>query len=75
MAVLLQVTSLACLSSLVTSGSAKLGVLAWPHIAKLRLLLFISFASALFSLLVLCLDISHLHALLPMDYSKMVNRY
>ena len=70
-----QVTSLACLSSLVTSGSAKLGVLAWPHIAKLRLLLFISFASALFSLLVLCLDISHLHALLPMDYSKMVNRF
>lgn len=68
----LQVTSVACLSSLVTSGTAKVGVSALPHFAKLRLLLFVSLAGALFSLLVIFLNISHLHALIPMDYSKMV---
>ena len=67
-----QITSVACLSSLVTSGTAKLGVSALPHFAKLRLLLFVSLASALFSALVIFLNISHLHALIPMDYSKMV---
>ena len=70
---LFQVTSVACLSSLVTSGTAKVGVSALPHFAKLRLLLFVSLAGALFSLLVIFLNISHLHALIPMDYSKMVN--
>ena len=65
---------MACLSSLVTSGTAKLGVSALPHFAKLRLLLFVSLASALFSALVIFLNISHLHALIPMDYSKMVNK-
>ena len=69
---LFQVTSVACLSSLVTSGTAKVGVSALPHFAKLRLLLFVSLAGALFSLLVIFLNISHLHALIPMDYSKMV---
>ena len=67
-----QVTSVACLSSLVTSGTAKLGLSALPHFAKLRLILFVSLASALFSLLLIFLNISHLHALIPMDYSKMV---
>ena len=60
------------MSSLVTSGTAKLGVSALPHFAKLRLILFVSLASALFSLLLIFLNISHLHALIPMDYSKMV---
>ena len=67
-----QVTSVACLSSLLTSGTAKLGVSALPHFPKLRLIIFVSLTSALFSLLVVFLNISHLHALLPMDYAKMV---
>jgi len=69
--VLVLVTSVACLSSLLTSGTAKLGVSALPHFPKLRLIIFVSLASALFSLLVVFLNISHLHALLPMDYAKM----
>ena len=67
-----QVTSLACLSSLVTAGTAKIALTALPHAPKLRFILFVSLASALFSLLVIFLNISHLHALLPMDYAKMV---
>ena len=67
-----QVTSVACLSSLVTAGTAKIALTALPHAPKLRFILFVSLASALFSLLVIFLNISHLHALLPMDYAKMV---
>ena len=69
-----QLTSVACLSSLLTSGSARLGLSALPHFPKLRLIIFVSLAAALFSLLVVFLNISHLHALLPMDYAKMVSR-
>jgi len=61
----------ACLSSVLTSGSARLGLSALPHFPKLRLIIFVSLAAALFSLLVVFLNISHLHALLPMDYAKM----
>ena len=67
-----QLTSVACLSSVLTSGSARLGLSALPHFPKLRLIIFVSLAAALFSLLVVFLNISHLHALLPMDYAKMV---
>jgi len=69
--ILVLLTSVACLSSLLTSGTAKLGVSALPHFPKLRLIIFVSIASALFSFLVVFLNISHLHALLPMDYAKM----
>ena len=69
-----QLTSVACLSSVLTSGSARLGLSALPHFPKLRLIIFVSLASALFSLLVVFLNISHLHALLPMDYAKMVSK-
>ena len=62
----LQITSVACLSSLITAGAAL------PQAPKLRFIMFVSLASALFSLLVIFLNISHLHALIPMDYSKMV---
>ena len=55
-----------------TAGTAKIALTALPHAPKLRFILFVSLASALFSLLVIFLNISHLHALLPMDYAKMV---
>ena len=61
-----QITSVSCLWCLLTAGSAL------PHAPNLRFILFVSLASALFSLLVIVLNISHLHALLPMDYAKMV---
>jgi hypothetical protein len=62
----------ACFTSLVSAGTARLSLSALPHIGKLRLLVVVSLFSSLFSLLVVFLNISHLHALLPMDYGKMV---
>ena len=70
---LFQITSVACFTSLLSAGTAKISVSALPHIPKLRLLVIVSVFSAMFSLLVVFLNISHLHALLPMDYGKMVS--
>ena len=62
-----------CSYQVAGAGKLSMSVSALPHLTKLRLILFVSLVSAFFSLLVLFLNISHLHALLPIDYSKMVN--
>ncbi|CAB4067896.1 unnamed protein product [Lepeophtheirus salmonis] len=69
--VLLVVTSVACLSTVLTAGTAKSGIFALPHFPRLRLIIFVSIFTILFTLFILFLNISHLHALLPVEYGKM----
>ena len=67
-----QVTSIACLSVVATSGTAKLGLFALPQFPRLRIMMFVCIFTALFTLFVLFLHISHLGAIMPFDTGRMV---
>ena len=66
-------TSIACLSTVVTAGTAKMGLFELPHFPRLRIMMFITIFTVIFTLFILFLNISHLYALLPVDYGKMVS--
>jgi hypothetical protein len=61
------------LSTLLTAGTAKTGLFALPHFPRLRLMMFVTVFAIIFTTFVIFLNISHLHALLPVDYGKMVS--
>lgn len=67
-------TSVACLSLVATTGSAKVGFFALPQFPRLRIMMFVCIFTILFTLFVLFLHISHLGSILPFDTGKMVGR-
>ena len=69
----LQVTSIACLSTVLTAGTAKMGLFALPQFQRLRIMVFVTVFTVVFTVFIIFLNISHLHALLPFDYGKMVS--
>ena len=69
----LQVTSLACLLTVLTAGTAKMGLFSLPHFPRLRIMMFITLFTVIFTVFILFLNISHLHTFMPVDYGKMVS--
>ena len=67
-----QVTSIACLSTVLTAGTAKMGLFALPHFPRLRIMMFITVFTVIFTVFILFLNISHLYTFFPVDYGKMV---
>ena len=70
---LFQVTSLACLLTVLTAGTAKMGLFSLPHFSRLRIMMFITLFTVIFTIFILFLNISHLHTFMPVDYGKMVS--
>ena len=50
-----------------------MGLFELPHFPRLRIMMFITIFTVIFTLFILFLNISHLYALLPVDYGKMVS--
>ena len=65
-------TSIACLSTVLTAGTAKMGLFALPHFPRLRIMMFITVFTVIFTVFILFLNISHLYTFFPVDYGKMV---
>ena len=68
-----QVTSLACLLTVLTAGTAKMGLFSLPHFSRLRIMMFITLFTVIFTIFILFLNISHLYTFMPVDYGKMVS--
>ena len=68
-----QVTSISCLSMILTLGTAKMGLFEMPHFPRLRIMLFVSVFTIVFTVFIIFLNISHLYVLLPISYGKMVS--
>ena len=68
-------TSIACLSTVLTAGTAKMGLFALPHFPRLRIMMFITVFTVIFTVFILFLNISHLYTFFPVDYGKMVGYF
>ena len=60
------------MSTVLTAGTAKMGLFALPQFPKLRIMIFVTVFTVVFTVFIIFLNISHLHALLPFEYGKMV---
>ena len=60
------------MSTVLTAGTAKMGLFALPQFPKLRIMVFVTVFTVVFTVFIIFLNISHLHALLPFEYGKMV---
>ena len=62
------------MSTVLTAGTAKMGLFALPQFPKLRIMIFVTVFTVVFTVFIIFLNISHLHALLPFEYGKMVRK-
>lgn len=71
-----QVTTIACLACLCTSGTVKIGLFMLPLVGRIRFMMFVNLISIFVTCLLLFLDISHIVYLFPFNWGKVVsNKY
>lgn len=69
-----QITTVACLTCLCTSGTVKVGLFMLPLVGRLRLMMFVTLLSLFVTSLLLFLDISHIVYLFPFNWGKVVSK-
>ena len=52
-----------------------MGLFALPHFPRLRIMMFITVFTVIFTVFILFLNISHLYTFFPVDYGKMVRSF
>jgi len=70
---LFQISSVACLACLCSSGTVKVGLFMLPLIGRLRLMMFVTVFSLLVTCLFIFLDISHIVYFFPFNWGKLVS--
>lgn len=68
-----QVTTVACLACLCTSGTVKIGLFMLPLVGRIRFMMFVTLISLFVTCLLLFLDISHVVYLFPFNWGKVVS--
>ena len=72
---LFQISSVACLACLCSSGTVKVGLFMLPLIGRLRLMMFVTVFSLLVTCLFIFLDISHIVYFFPFNWGKLVSGF
>jgi hypothetical protein len=70
---LFQISSVACLACLCSSGTVKVGLFMLPLVGRLRLMMFVTVFSLLVTCLFIFLDISHIVYFFPFIWGKLVS--
>ena len=52
-----------------------MGLFSLPHFSRLRIMMFITLFTVIFTIFILFLNISHLYTFMPVDYGKMVSAF
>ncbi|XP_043289449.1 uncharacterized protein [Venturia canescens] len=68
---LLLITSVACLATLCSSGTAKVSLFMLPLVGRLRFMIFVAVFCLLVTTLLLFLDISHIVYMFPFNWTKL----
>ncbi|KAJ4433749.1 hypothetical protein ANN_16061 [Periplaneta americana] len=68
----LEISSVACLACLCSSGTVKVGLFMLPLIGRLRLMMFVTVFSLLVTCLFIFLDISHIVYFFPFNWGKVI---
>ncbi|KAK0085313.1 hypothetical protein PV325_005423 [Microctonus aethiopoides] len=69
--ILLLITSVACLATLCSSGTANVSLFMLPLVERLRFIIFVAVFSLLITTLLLFLDISHVVYMFPLNWAKL----